>query len=163
VRPDIVLALPPAIPVVGDLMRYTVSPLLFRASWPLMVKRLFAPAKVPAQFWHFPAWMTLRPFQLRTNAAEIAQVAPAAMKLSRRYRELSVPLVIIAGSEDRLVHTDTHSERLHAELPQADFRRIEGMGHMLYHLVPDQVMEGIDAAARLGSSSGMSGAMVKIS
>ena len=115
---------------------------------------MFSPAEVPARFWRFPAWMTLRPSQLRTNAAEIAQVAPAAGKLSERYRKVTVPLVIIAGSEDRLVHTDTHSMRLYAELPQADFRLLEGMGHMLYHLAPDQVMDAIDAAARLGGEMG---------
>lgn len=148
-RPDVPMGALPAIPVLGDALRYTVSPLLLRAAWPLMVKRLFAPAAVPPQFWRFPAWMTLRPFQMRTNAAEIAMIAPAAAALSERYRDLSVPLVIVAGSEDRLVNTSAHSERLHADLPQSDFRQIEGMGHMLYHLVPDQVMTAIDAAAWL--------------
>lgn len=147
-RPEVPLAAPPAIPVLGDLMRYTISPLLFRAAWPAMVKHLFAPAKVPDHFWEFPAWMAARPFQLRSSAAEIAMVVPAAMMLSRRYKDLSVPVVIIAGQEDRLVHQHAHSQRLHDELPWADFRFIPGMGHMLHHLVPDLVMESIEAADR---------------
>ncbi len=145
-RPDIPLRAPPALPVVGDVLRYTVSPLIQRASWAAMVRVLFAPAKVPSHFWRFPAWMACRPSQLQASAAEMAELAPAAWRLSQRYPDLAVPLVIIAGREDRLVLTDMHSARLHEELPHADYRPIAGMGHMLHHLVPDQVIAAIKAA-----------------
>lgn len=140
----------PAIPGIGDLLRYTLSPLMMRLSWPLMLKRIFKPVPVPQHFRQFPAWMALRPSQLRAAAAEIAMVIPSAMGLSKRYRELSVPLVILTGSEDRLVYVDKHAARLHAELPDSDFRLVDGAGHMVHHIAPAAVMQAIDAAARAG-------------
>ena len=148
-RPDVVPAALPAIPVLGDLLRFTVSPLMARAGWSLVVKAMFAPAQVPDHFWRFPAWMAFRPSQLRATAAEAALLIPAAARLSRRYGDLSVPAVIIAGSKDPVAHPDAHSERLHRELGRSELRLIEGMGHMLHHLAPDDVMDAIDAAARL--------------
>jgi pimeloyl-ACP methyl ester carboxylesterase len=147
VRPDIPMALQPAIPGIGDLMRYTISPLMFRAMWPMMLKRIFQPAQVPEHFKPFPAWMAFRPSQLRASSAEIALIIPAVMSLGKRYRELNVPLVIMAGSEDHLVYVDRHSARLHGELPQSDFRLVPGAGHMVHHLAPEQVMEAINSIA----------------
>jgi pimeloyl-ACP methyl ester carboxylesterase len=148
-RPDILLIAPPAIPIVGDLLRWTVLPLVFRASWPLLVKRMFAPNKVAPAFWRFPAWMAVRPSQLRTTAAESVLAVEGAARLSRRYRRIAVPTVIIAGSGDMLVRQQEHSLRLHEELPDADFRLVHGAGHMLHHIVPEEMMAAIDAAAAL--------------
>ena len=148
-RPDVPLASIPAIPVLGDFMRYTFSPLFARASWTLVAKALFAPAEVPARFWDFPAWMALRPSQLRSTAQEAAEMVPAAGRLAGRYADLQVPAVIIAGSDDPVAHAQTHSGRLHAELQHSEIRMIEGMGHMLHHLVPGRVLEAIDTAAGL--------------
>lgn len=145
-RADIPLRAPPALPVLGDVLRYTVSPLIQRAGWAAMIRVLFAPAKVPPHFWSFPAWMACRPKQLQASAAEMAELVPAAWRLSQRYRNLAAPLVIIAGREDRVVATEDHSARLHDELPHADYRAIAGMGHMLHHLVPHQVIAAIEAA-----------------
>jgi len=64
VRLDAPVLVPPAIPLVGDLMRYTVSPILGRLLWPAWLRLLFAPAPVPRRFKPFPAWMALRPLQL---------------------------------------------------------------------------------------------------
>jgi pimeloyl-ACP methyl ester carboxylesterase len=147
IRPDIPIASQPAIPVIGDIMRYTISPLMFRMNWPLMLKRIFKPGPVPEHFRQFPVWMALRPSQVRASAVEIALIIPSVMSLRKRYHELNVPLIIMAGSEDRLVYVDRHSARLHAELPMSDFRLVEGVGHMVQHVAPDHVMEAIDAAA----------------
>lgn len=147
VRPDIPMAALPAIPGVGDLMCHSVSPLLYRSIWPLMMKRMFAPAKVPARFKRFPAWMAFRPVQLHASAAEIALIIPATLQLKERYKRLAVPSIIMAGREDRLVHTHVHSGRLHTELPEMDFRVIEGAGHMLHHLAPQAVLDAIHTLA----------------
>jgi hypothetical protein len=35
-----------------------------------------------------------------------------------------MPIVIIAGDEDRLIDTDAQSAQLHSELPQSSLRRV---------------------------------------
>ncbi|MEK0397407.1 hypothetical protein WNX13_10455, partial [Lactobacillus delbrueckii] len=60
-RLDMPIIAQPAIPLVGDVMRYTVSPLVSRALWPLLSKRVFAPIPVAEGFRRFSPWMALRP------------------------------------------------------------------------------------------------------
>lgn len=148
-RLDVALFSPPAIPIIGDLMRYTISPLIGRAIWPAMVRKVFAPAKTTARFKNeFPVWMALRPSQLRASAAETAMMIPSADKLSARYRELRMPVVIMSGASDLHVISRLHSERLHKQLPQSELMLIPKVGHMIQHLAPHQVMSAIDKATQ---------------
>lgn len=146
-RPDIPFASQPAIPVIGDLMRYTLSPLFFRMTWPLMLKRQFHPMPVSDSAKRLPVWMALRPVQSRAFAAEVALTIPDTIKLSRRYKELQLPIVLVAGSEDRLVYRSNHSDRFHDEIRHSSYKVVEGVGHMVYHVAPERVMEAIDLAA----------------
>jgi pimeloyl-ACP methyl ester carboxylesterase len=147
-RLDVPLLSPPALPVVGDLMRHTISPLLGRLMWRRLLRRLFAPAPVPAHFAAFPVWMALRPSQLRASAAETALMIPSVIALSRRYDELKVPVTIVAGADDRIVDAQRHSVRLHQEVAPSLLDLAAGVGHMVHHSEPRRVMNAIEAAAR---------------
>ena len=143
-RADAVLASPPALPVIGDVMRYTVSPLIAAASLKRINAKLFAPAPVSASWTaDFPIEMTLRPWQLRAAAAEAGLMVPGARALSRRYAELRLPVTIVAGEGDRIVDTDDQSRRLHELLPQSRLITVEGAGHMVHHSAPERVIEAI--------------------
>ncbi|MFC5510002.1 alpha/beta fold hydrolase [Massilia jejuensis] len=154
-RLDVPLVAQPAIPVIGDLMRYTVSPLVARMLWPLLTKRVFAPMKVAERFRQLPVWLALRPGQLRAAGAEAALMAPAALSLSRRLGSLRVPVQIVTGTQDKIVKPATHSERLHEAL-QAHGQSSElhvqpGVGHMVHYAHPEQVAGAVDAiAAQVG-------------
>jgi pimeloyl-ACP methyl ester carboxylesterase len=146
-RIDVVLSSPPALPVLGDLMRYTVSPWLGRMLWPAMIRKLFAPADTSERFKDlYPVWMSLRPLQLRATTEEIALMIPSAYTLSHRYAELKMPIVIMAGAADLHVIPKLHSERLHKELPQSVLILVPGVGHMVQHSAPDEVVAAIERA-----------------
>ena len=49
-RADVLFSSPTAIPILGDLLRYSVSPFIGRAMLPLLLKGMFAPLPVPARF-----------------------------------------------------------------------------------------------------------------
>jgi pimeloyl-ACP methyl ester carboxylesterase len=154
-RLDVPLLAPPAIPVIGDLMRYTVSPLIGRMLWPLMSKRAFAPLKVSERFRQLPPWMALRPKQLRASGADAALMVPAAMSLSKRVERLRVPVQIITGTQDKVVRPAIQSERLHAALQDAghasELHVQPGVGHMVHYAHPEQVAAAVDAiAAQVG-------------
>jgi pimeloyl-ACP methyl ester carboxylesterase len=68
------------------------------------------------------------------------------MALSRRYHELKMPVIIMAGNDDRFVNAKRHSARLHQEIPQSELTLTPGAGHMIHQLVPEQVMSAIDQA-----------------
>ena len=149
-RLDAALMGPPAIPLIGDLMRYTVSPLLGRALWPAFLRLLFSPAPPPAHG-PVPVWMALRPSQLRTVAMESVLTVPAAALLSRRYAQLALPVTLVAGADDRYVRPKGHSVRLHALLPNARLVLVPGAGHMVHHTSPDTVLSAIEPSGSGGT------------
>ncbi|NKC32262.1 alpha/beta fold hydrolase [Falsiroseomonas selenitidurans] len=140
----------PAIPILGDLLRYTLSPLLGLAIAPLLFRRIFAPGPVPAHFAAgFPTGLALRPSQLRAAAADTALMVPAAMATRHRHGALPMPVLILAGDGDRIVDVERQSGRLHRDIPGSTLRLLPGAGHMIHHQAPDAVVRAIrDAAAR---------------
>jgi pimeloyl-ACP methyl ester carboxylesterase len=153
-RFDVTLLSMPALPIVGTLLRHTLSPLLGRLLWPLSVRRMFSPAETTAAFRErYPVWMSLRPSQLRASGAETARMIPSAISLRRRHHELQVPTVIVAGADDRLLSTRWNSVKLNDRLPHATLRIVEGAGHMVHHTAPDEVMRAIDVAAGLARAT----------
>lgn len=148
-RPDAFLLVPPAIPLVGAVLRHTVSPLLGRLLWPAWLRLLFSPLSVPEYFSRFPMWMALRPGQLRAVGEESAMLAPVTAALSRRYSSLKVPAVVVAGDQDQYVSTEHHSQRLHQTLSGSAFIAVPGAGHMAHHAAPGVFMEAIRTARML--------------
>jgi pimeloyl-ACP methyl ester carboxylesterase len=78
VRPDVVAMAAPSLPLIGDILSYTLSPLISRVIWPLMMIKIFGPRSVPKQFKAFPKEMALRPSQIRASAAESVLMIPDA-------------------------------------------------------------------------------------
>ena len=143
-RGDVLLGAQPAVPLVGDVMRYTVSPLLGAALAPRINARLFAPAAVPASWAEdFPMAMALRPSQIRAEAAEAALMVPAAAAVAGRYEQLDLPVTIVVGRGDEIVDMTGQSQRLHEALPQSRLVVVEGAGHMLHHSATDEVAAAI--------------------
>ena len=150
-RPDVVAMGAPALPLIGDILSHTLSPLISRAIWPLMLAKIFGPRSVPEKFQAFPKEMALRPSQIRASAAESALMIPDAFKLRNQYADLKMPVVIIAGEEDRLIDIDTQSARLHSDVSQSRFHRVAGNGHMIQQTATDQVMSAIQEVASSAS------------
>jgi len=151
-RPDVLALGLPAIPLLGSIIRYSISPIVSRLMWPQVVKNLFSPQREPAKFKQFPKEMTFRPSQVRAAAAESALMVPAAYSSSERYGELKMPLVIVAGEEDQLVDIEKQSARLHHELPQSAMHRIPRTGHMVHQTATEAVMGAINEAAQARKS-----------
>src|SRR5436309_3148996 len=143
---DVVLASGPAVPVVGDVIRTTLAPILGRAMWPIVLRKIFGPAPTPRKFAGFPKEMALRPSQIRAIAAEAALMIPNAIAMRGDYADLKMPVVIISGDGDRLIDID-QSVRLHEEVAQSSFHRVRGAGHMVHQTAPGAMMAGIDEAA----------------
>ncbi len=145
-RADLAVLSGPALPLLGDVARHTVVPILGRALWPLIRRRIFAPAPVPRTFAGFPIEMAVRPSQIRASAAESALLIASAAAMSGGYSRLSVPVVIVAGTGDRLVDAEAQSGRLHRTIAHGLFCPVPGAGHMVHQTHPRAVMAAIDEA-----------------
>ena len=92
-RADVLASLPSASPIIGDLLSYTVAPLLGRAMRSWVFRKLFAPAAVPSRFQaEFPTELSLRPSQLKASAVDTVSMTPSAAALAARYGELKMPI-----------------------------------------------------------------------
>jgi pimeloyl-ACP methyl ester carboxylesterase len=145
-RADTFLFSPPAVPLVGDLMRYTISPLISRLIAGPLLRKMFAPRAVSARFQSaVPLPLMLRPSQLRAAAEESGLMPWAAATLKNSYKNLTLPVTIIAGDADRVVDLQRHAVRLHREIPHSKLFTAPGLGHMLHYGAPDVAVNAVKA------------------
>jgi pimeloyl-ACP methyl ester carboxylesterase len=151
-RLDVVMTAPVALPVVGDVMRYTASPFAGRLLIGKTIKAMFAPAPVPVDFFNaMPREMLLRPLQIRAMSEDAAFMIPAAARLRAQYASIDMPVRIFAGAGDKIVDPQSHSVRLHGVLPDSALYEMPDAGHMVHHKVAGLVCAAIsDIAAGEG-------------
>jgi len=89
--------------------------------------------------------MTLRPSQIRAEAAEAAMMIPAAASLASRLNDLSLPLLIIAGEGDEVSDPTNQSQRLADTVSGSELLLLEGVGHMVHHSATREVVDAIEA------------------
>lgn len=143
-RPDVVTMSAPAVPLAGDILAQTISPLAGMVTGPVAVKAAFAPAEVSEKFADFPIAMTLRPSQIRATAADTVMMVPAAVSLSQRYSKLNVPMIVMAGDGDLIVHMAKHAERFTDEVSGSELRVMSNQGHLFHYALPEQVATAVD-------------------
>jgi len=143
-RLDVWMVSIPAIPIIGDIMCYTISPILGWLLSQKMIRTLFTPDEVPQRFKdQFPLALALRPSQLRATAEESALMIPAAARLQSHYRHLSCPLAIYAASEDTLIECD-QGPRLQRHTVASVLHTVQNSGHMLHYAIPEEIVGSID-------------------
>jgi pimeloyl-ACP methyl ester carboxylesterase len=146
-RADFLAMSAPAVPGFGNVLSYTVSPLVSRMVWPLLLKVIFGPRPVPHKFDGFPKAMAVRPSQIHASAEESGLMIPNALAAREQYGNLKMPVIIVAGGDDRLIDTDKQSARLHDEVRHSRMHRVPGTGHMVHQTATFSVMSAIDEAA----------------
>jgi pimeloyl-ACP methyl ester carboxylesterase len=123
-------------------------PFVRRLMAPNAMRRVFAPCTVPERFKRaYPMSLALRLSQMLVVDEEAAMLLDATKALCQFYRDLSVPVRLIAGSDDRIVDTNQHSVRLHKELGTSILHRVPGCGHMVHHAAQEDVMGAIAAVS----------------
>lgn len=152
-RLDVALFSPPALPLVGDLLSYTIAPLIGEVMAPRLFERMFSPQGVSPRFArHFPTSMALRPSQVKAFAEDAAHLTTATDRLSGRYRSLFPPTAVLAGDADEII-SYRQAQRLHGDVGGSRLDILPGGSHMVHHIAPERVVHAIDAIASEASAS----------
>jgi len=152
-RTDVALFSPPALPLVGDVLSYTVAPLIGEMIAPRLIRRMFSPQGVSPRFAQdFPTALTLRPSQVKAFGEDAAHMTTAAKHLSARYRSLFPPTAVLAGDADEIV-SYRQAQRLHGDVAGSRLDILRGGSHMVHHIAPERVVHAIDAVASEASAS----------
>ena len=142
-RLDALMVAPGATPVLGDILRYTVSPIFGWLGMPLTKLAMFAPAPVTERFKaEYSNAMALRPWQIRATCVDGALMVPSAAGLQAHYGELAMPVAIMAGDGDKIVSYHL-AERLRAAMRDSTLQIVAGAGHMVHHVATDRVVDAI--------------------
>jgi pimeloyl-ACP methyl ester carboxylesterase len=142
-RADVLILSAPAIPLIGDVLSHTLSPLLGRLMWPLILRKIFGPSRVPEKFKAFPEEMAVRPSQIRASAADAALMIPSARALEKQYGLLQMPVTIVAGADDQLIDPE-QAAHLHRDIPHSTLRHVSRTGHMVHQTATEDIMSAID-------------------
>jgi pimeloyl-ACP methyl ester carboxylesterase len=118
---------------------------------PLLLKGMFAPLPIPASFAKGSTPdMSIRPVQIRAESQDGVAMIPGAMAMQHLYQELTMPVMIMARTKDRVVNVK-QPRRLHAEIQHSILRLLPGVWHMVHYAVPEAVAEAIEEAGGLGT------------
>ncbi|OSI79078.1 MULTISPECIES: alpha/beta fold hydrolase [Bradyrhizobium] len=140
-RLDVWLMSSPAVPVLGDLLSYTIAPIVSWAILPAAFRKIFAPRSVPQTFKsEFPASLSLRPKQLRAAAEESALLIPTAAQLQASYSNIDCQVHIFHGADDQIIEPK-QARDLHQALHHSDFHLVPNAGHMVTHADPDAIAQ----------------------
>jgi pimeloyl-ACP methyl ester carboxylesterase len=138
----------PAIPIFGEVLRYTIAPIFSLAILPALLRKIFAPHPVPQTFKRaFPISLALRPGQLRAAAEESAFLIPAASQFQFRYYQIRQPVRLFHGDRDHLIEQE-QSRRLQLALPTAVYHGVQGAGHMVHYADPDALARAVNDLQR---------------
>ena len=130
-RWDVWLMSGPAIPILGDLISYTVAPLISWAILPGAFRKMFSPRSVPQTFKNqFPVSLTLRPKQLRAAAEESALLIPTATQFQASYPRIGCQVRIFHGDKDQVIEAK-QARDLHGVLYTSDLHLVPNAGHMV--------------------------------
>jgi pimeloyl-ACP methyl ester carboxylesterase len=140
-RLDVWMMSGPAIPILGDLLRYTIAPIVSWAVLPSLIRKLFAPRSVPGPFENeFPISLALRPKQLKAAAEESAFLIPVTAQFQSHYATISCPVHILHGRDDQVIEPE-QSRRLHKVIGQSVLHIINEGGHMITHAEPHGIAQ----------------------
>jgi pimeloyl-ACP methyl ester carboxylesterase len=137
------------VPVLGDLLVWTLPALVGPHLMPAGIARGFEPGPIVPQDYAqiIGTPLFFRPTSFKANAADM-EVGSYEMGLqSPRYPNLKLPVTIISGQGDVIVYNAIHAAGLSRDIPHAESYRVPGAGHMPHWVDPDLVAGVIKAYA----------------
>ena len=147
-RRDVALVSVAALPVLGDVMRYTITPILAKLLSRYAMRKIFAPRPVSEGFLRqFPVDLATRPINIRAAAEDLALMMPATEALEARYGRIRKPTIIIAGADDGIVNVDRHAARLHSQIEGSELYLLPHDGHMVHHHAPLTILQAVERLA----------------
>jgi pimeloyl-ACP methyl ester carboxylesterase len=119
---------------------------------PAIVKAIFAPENVPADFaTRGGGLLSLRPWNFYNVSTDLVNSAADLPQMVERYGSLRVPVGILYGTSDEVLDYRVHGEAMKEKVAHLRLKLVEG-GHMLPVTAPEVTAEFIRAAARSAST-----------
>ncbi|MFN4088078.1 MAG: alpha/beta fold hydrolase [Alphaproteobacteria bacterium] len=123
----------PATPLLGTALSHTIYPFLL----PRMVGAMHRRNALPIE-------MLYRPEAIKMNAEDQISVVPSLVDVQFQYASYPLPVVIMAGSEDKTTDPKKHAIPLSTRLPSAALHILPGLGHMIHHFAQGAIARAVE-------------------
>src|SRR5215510_6638268 len=137
-------SLVPHVPLIGNFVVNKLTPFIGRAFVRKSLRQAYDPQDVQDEYAEQSAEMWMRPDHVRACAYDERTLRASLKTLSRRYREIEMPVVIVTGSADRLLDPNEHAYPLQKTIRNSKLIVLPETGHQLPQTQPDAVMSAID-------------------
>ena len=114
-----------------------------------VVKGVFAPDPAPEDFaTRGGGLLGMRPDNFYAASSEIALVNDYLPGMVKRYPQLTLPISLIYGAQDRVLDFRRHGQALADRVPGLKLQVVEGRGHMLPITATARVVEAVEHLAK---------------
>ena len=134
----------PHIPLLGNLVVTTLTPLLGRGIVRKSLKQAYAPQDVQTDYAERSLDLWMKPDRIRAWAYDERTLGASLKVLSEHYQNIEMPVVIVTGSADRLLNPEEHAYPLHKTIKHSKLVVLPETGHQLPQTRPDAVISAID-------------------
>src|SRR2546421_1233393 len=134
----------PAIPIIGDLINFALSPLIAASVVRSDLKKAFSPDDVPPHYLRSVLSEWTRPRKVKWYSVDDALLNESLPAVSSRYQEILAPMAIVTGDSDLIIPSDQNAHRLHQSLPGSHLKVLSRTGHQIPFTNPSAVVEMID-------------------
>jgi pimeloyl-ACP methyl ester carboxylesterase len=127
-------------PLMRRLIAWTVATPLAIANRERALTTLFGPQSVPEDFaTRGGGLLSLRPRAFIGASMDVTAAEADLAAMPARYRDLTMPVGILYGIDDRILDPALHAQGFVTKAPGTDLELIEGAGHMLLISSADEV------------------------
>ena len=135
----------PQVPLLGNFIVNRLTPFVGRAVVRKSLEEAYHPQAVHEEYAQRSAELWTKPAQIRACAYDERTLGASLEVLCHRYGEIEMPVVIVTGSEDRLLEPKKHSYRLQQTIKNSKLVVLEQTGHQLPQTRAEAVISAIDA------------------
>ncbi len=137
-----------ATPVVGAAFARAAALPIGEVLLEMGARDVFLPQAMPANYLpRAGIRLLLRPAEFVANAQDVGVLRAFVRAQAPRYRDLTMPTVVLTGDADVTVSPTLHSRAIAAMLPDARLVMLPGIGHMPHHVATDEVVAAIDSVS----------------
>lgn len=135
-------------PLIGDVGLLLGRSIMGRSVLKRDLERAFYPQPVPDDYFKIATSTWLGRKQLRAYLEDEWALNSSLKKISKRYAEIKLPVVIVTGDNDKIVSAQDNAYRLKAAIPQSKLIELKDTGHEIPVTRPESVYAALTLIAR---------------
>lgn len=130
-------------PVVGDVPLMLGRSFVGRKILKAALRRAFFPQPLPEKYFQSVASLWLGRKQLKAYLDDESSLNASLRKFSKRYAEISIPVVILTGDHDQIVSPIENAYRLKDSITSAQLIELKDTGHEIPQTHPESIKNAL--------------------